>query len=167
MLRPPRSLLAALAATTLVVTLAVSWAGWRLLDQQGAIDDQRAWEQIETSADALAADVRGNLAETGERISAWVADPAALPPVIDGAVVVAITAEQLLVAPAGGLPFVPVVDGRACAQFEEATTGTDFFGRRLVGRAGALYLALFGQRVRRMHEAVYAITRILDQPLAH
>jgi len=65
---------------------------------------------------------------------------------------------------------VPVVQGRACEQFEAATEGTDFFGRRITssaapdGSRSALYLAALGRRVRKMHEAVYAIARILEQP---
>jgi hypothetical protein len=47
--RPPHSLLAALVATTIVVTAALCWAGWRLLDQQRAIDEQRAREQLDSS----------------------------------------------------------------------------------------------------------------------
>lgn len=67
---------------------------------------------------------------------------------------------------------VPAVEGRACEQFAEATVGTDFFGRRiLTAPAGAgggrpMYLAALGQRLRKMHEAVYAIARIVDQPVA-
>ncbi len=109
MFRPPHSLLAALTLTTIVVTVALCWAGWRLLDQQRALDDQREWDRIESSADALAADVRSKLAETGERLSAWLADPAARPPRIEGAVVVTMSADQVLVTPDGALPFVPAV----------------------------------------------------------
>ena len=109
MFRPPHSLLAALTLTTIVVTVALGWAGWRLLDQQRALDDQREWDRIESSADALAADVRSTLAETGERLSAWLADPAARPPRVEGAVVVTMSADQVLVTPDGALPFVPAV----------------------------------------------------------
>jgi hypothetical protein len=61
---------------------------------------------------------------------------------------------------------VPVVEGQACARFEEATEGTDFFGRRVAATAGALYLSLLGTRVRKMHEAVNAITRIVQSASA-
>jgi hypothetical protein len=61
---------------------------------------------------------------------------------------------------------VPVVEGQACDLFEEATTGTDFFGRRLESGTGAHYLALLGERVRKMHDAVAGIGRILDRPSA-
>jgi hypothetical protein len=106
--RPGQSLLAALAATTVVVTAALCWAGWRLLEQQRAIDDQRARERIERSADAIAAEVRGKLAEAGERLSGWVSSPAAAPPAIDGAVVLTVSADGVRVSPPGALPFVPL-----------------------------------------------------------
>ncbi|MBI3490414.1 MAG: hypothetical protein HY047_01235 [Acidobacteria bacterium] len=98
-------------ATTIVVTAALGWAGWRLLDQQRAIDEQRAREQLESRADAIAAGVRGKLAEAGERLSGWLSNPASSPPVIDGAVVLTMSPDQVLVAPPDGLPFVPVAKG--------------------------------------------------------
>ena len=112
MLRPPRSLLAALVATTMVVTVALCWFGWRLLVQQRAIDEQRARDQLEVGADAMAAGIRGKLAEAGERLSGWLSNPASSAPAIDGAVVVTVNPdapEGVMVAPGGGLPFVPVV----------------------------------------------------------
>ncbi|MBI1874174.1 MAG: HAMP domain-containing histidine kinase [Acidobacteria bacterium] len=109
MLRPPHSLLVALVATTVAVTAALSWAGWRLLGQQRAIDDQRAREQLETSADAIAAGVRGKLAEAAEHLSGWLSDPASSAPTVEDAVVVAVSPDEVLVAPRDGLPFVPVV----------------------------------------------------------
>jgi WD40 repeat protein len=46
-LRPPHSLIAALVAATAIVTAALAWAGWRLFDQQRAIDEQRSRERLE------------------------------------------------------------------------------------------------------------------------
>jgi signal transduction histidine kinase len=105
---PTRSLLAALVSTAVVVTAALGWAGWRLLDQQRAIDEQRARNQAESVADAVAAGIRGKLAEAGERLSGWVSNPSSAVPAIDGAVVVGTRPDGVDVNPAGGLPFVPV-----------------------------------------------------------
>ena len=64
---------------------------------------------------------------------------------------------------------VPVMEGRPCDDFAAATRGTDFFGRRIANRAGTgdnaspLYLAALGNKLRKMHEAVYAIARIMDR----
>jgi len=109
MLRPPNTLLAALVATTIIVTAALGWAGWRLLDQQRAIDEQRAREQLEMSADAIASRVSGALAEAGEWLSGWASGPASLPPVVDGAVALAIGPDAVRISPSGGLPFVPTL----------------------------------------------------------
>ena len=108
MRRPGHSLTTALVATTVVVTAALCWAGWRLLDQQRAIDDQRARAQLESGADAIAAAVRGRLAEAGERLTAWPAAPSSAVPTIDHAVVVAIGPDRVRVAPEGGVPYVPI-----------------------------------------------------------
>jgi len=56
----------------------------------------------------------------------------------------------------------PVVRGEGSEEFESATRGTDFFGRQIPLASGPLYLAALGTRVRKMHEAVYAVTRILE-----
>jgi hypothetical protein len=57
---------------------------------------------------------------------------------------------------------VPVVRGESCGDFETETAGTDFFGRQIQTKSGPLYLAALGARVRKMHEAVYAVARILE-----
>jgi hypothetical protein len=57
---------------------------------------------------------------------------------------------------------LPVMRGEGCEDFESETRGTDFFGREIRLPSGPLYLAALGTRVRKMHEAVYAVTRILE-----
>jgi signal transduction histidine kinase len=108
MVRPPNRLLAVLAATTLVVTAALCWAGWRLLDQQRTIDKQREREQLENRADAIAADIRGRLAEAGERLAGWLSDPATPFQPLENAVLVGIDASTVLMVPRNALPYVPV-----------------------------------------------------------
>lgn len=75
----PNALLVSLLATTVVVTTALSWFGRRLVVQQRALDEQRVREQLEQRADLVAAAIRGKLAETGERLSSWLASPV-IPP---------------------------------------------------------------------------------------
>jgi len=58
---------------------------------------------------------------------------------------------------------VPAVRGEEPELFESVTSGTDFFGREIPVVDGSLYLVALGTRVCKMHEAVYGITRILDQ----
>ena len=109
MIRPPHVLLGALAATTIVVTAALGWAGWRLLDQQRAIDDQRARGQLEMSADAIASGISGTLAEAGEWLSGWASGSESSPPPVEGAVALAVGPDGIRVEPGGGLPYVPTV----------------------------------------------------------
>lgn len=56
----------------------------------------------------------------------------------------------------------PMVRGEGSEVFDAATEGTDFFGRHIPLASGSLYLAALGSRVRRMHEAVYAVARIVE-----
>jgi len=117
--RPSHSLLGALTATTVVVTAALCWAGWRLLDQQRAIDEQHAREQLEGSADAIAAEARGKLAEAADRLSGWLSNPSSSAPAVEGAVVVTVSPDEVLVTPRDGLAFVPVA--------RQASPATDAF----------------------------------------
>ncbi|MEX2270691.1 MAG: hypothetical protein WD690_04440, partial [Vicinamibacterales bacterium] len=68
-------MIAALVGTTAIVTGALVWGGWRLLDQQRAIDEQQSRERLETAADALASGITGRLAEAGDRLSVWLSNP--------------------------------------------------------------------------------------------
>ena len=108
MARPPHRLLAVLGATTLVVTVALCWAGWRLLDQQRTIDKQREREQLENRADAIAAGIRGRLAEAGERLAGWLSDPATPFQPLENAVLVAISPDTVSTVPRNALAYVPI-----------------------------------------------------------
>lgn len=136
-------MLAELIVTTLIVTTALVWAGWRLLDQQDALDEQRARGQADAAAEAVAAGIRGKLAEAGERLSGWVSNPSMPVPLIDGAIVAGLRTNGIEVSPAGGLPFVPieVAAGRRDARFE-TLEAAEFGGDPQRARAG--YLALAG-----------------------
>jgi signal transduction histidine kinase len=141
---PTRSL-AGLVSTAVVVTIALGWAGWRLLDQQRAIDEQRARDRLENTADAVAAGFLGRLAETGERLSAWVSSPSSALPAVDGAVVVGIRPDRIDVYPTGGLPFLPVAIRRSPPLEVFASLEAMEFGGSLE-RARAEYQALAGDR---------------------
>jgi hypothetical protein len=74
-LKPPRTLLLILFLLTLVSVSALSWSGWKLLDQQRAVEAQRLQERLDQAADRIAATLRGTLAETGERLGNWAQAP--------------------------------------------------------------------------------------------
>jgi signal transduction histidine kinase len=94
--------------TTVVVSAALVWAGLRLLGQQRTLDEQWARNHAESVADSLAADVRGKLADAGERLSSWVSNPSSPAPAIRTGVVVTAQQGGIEVSPPDGLPYVPV-----------------------------------------------------------
>jgi hypothetical protein len=74
-LKPPRSLITLLFLVTLVSVSALGWFGWKLLDQERAVESQRSQERLEQAAGRIAAIARGILAETGERLGTWLIAP--------------------------------------------------------------------------------------------
>jgi signal transduction histidine kinase len=141
---PRHSLIGALAFTTVVVTAALGWAGWRLLEQQRVLDEQRERDQAERAADAVAAGIRGKLAEAGERLSGWVANPSSSVQAIHGAVVVATRRDAINVNPPSGLPYVPVVVDTPPAESFTVQEAIEFRGDLV--RAAAAYRTLANQR---------------------
>ena len=109
------SLLTALIATAVIVTVALTWAGWKLLDLQRVADADRARQELENTAATMVAALRGKLADAGDRLSAALADPSDLPPAIEGAVSIVISPAVTSVVGSGGLPFVPYIAERATA----------------------------------------------------
>jgi hypothetical protein len=61
---------------------------------------------------------------------------------------------------------IPAVRGEQSERFESATQDTDFFGREIPIADGSLYLVALGTRVCKMHQAVYGVTRILEETRA-
>ncbi len=142
MLRPPHSLIAALVGTTAIITGALVWGGWRLLDQQRAIEEQRARDQLETAAGAIAAGITGTLADAGERLSVWLATPGGPAPAVAGAVVVTIDPAATRVTPEGALPFVPVLRPDRATPAALAEIERLEFGSRQLSAAVEQYRAL-------------------------
>jgi signal transduction histidine kinase len=105
-LRPPRTLFLILFLLTLVSVSALGWFGWKLLDQQRAVEAQRLQERLDQAADRIAATLRGTLAETGERLGAWaVAPPAGREP--QEGLLLVLTESSLTAFPAGRLLYDP------------------------------------------------------------
>src|SRR5436305_11608254 len=74
-LKPPKSLLLILFLLTLVSVAALAWSGWKLLEQDRMVQAQQRLELLDQEADRIAATLHGSLAETGDRLSAWLAAP--------------------------------------------------------------------------------------------
>ena len=60
-LRPPRNLLVLFLGTTLVLTAGLGWLGWRLLQQDRAVEAQRVRDRLDSAADLIAAEMRQTL----------------------------------------------------------------------------------------------------------
>lgn len=71
------------------------------------MEAQRLRERLENGADAIAAGVRGRLAEAGEQLSRWISAPGSPVPARDDAVVVVTAGVRMHVSPHRALPFVP------------------------------------------------------------
>lgn len=133
---------AALLAASLAVTGALVWFGLRNLQQERDAARQRERERLETAADAMAAAVRGRLAEVGERLSSWISNPDSPLPEQPGGVVVTSAHGRTSVVPRSALPFVPGdraavhVSDKALAEAEAAEFAGD------LARAGQRYHAL-------------------------
>jgi signal transduction histidine kinase len=116
------SLLVALIVTTVVVTVALSLAGWRLLELQRDSDQQRAQKQREAAAESIAATIRTRLAESGERLSQAATNPLEDLPTIEGGAVLTFRSDGTV--NAANLPFVPSVPDTSAvdAIFDAAET---------------------------------------------
>ena len=74
-LRPPRTPLLVLFLLTLASVLSLGWFGWRLLQQDRAVEAQRTQEKLEQAADRIAERMRGAVEETQEYLTTWAANP--------------------------------------------------------------------------------------------
>jgi len=105
-LKPPRSLLLLLSVGTLVAVSTVAWFGWKLLDQERAVEAQRAQEDVEQESDRIAANLHVVLAEMGDRLGAWVTAPPANGKPKDG-VLLLLDRESAVTLPAGRVLYSP------------------------------------------------------------
>lgn len=67
--QPPHHLLTLFLAITLVLATGLGWFGWRLLEQDRALEGQRIQERLGQVADLVSANLQRNLAGLEERIS--------------------------------------------------------------------------------------------------
>lgn len=164
MKRAPNSLLRALLTTASAVTLALCWFGWRLWTQEQAVSRERQRERIESSAEAMAAGVRGKWAQAGEALSRWVSEHGATPPSVSGAVIFTAAGDRAHVSPRDGLPFVPWLPGepemiRIFVDGEAAE-----FGGHNASRAAEIYRGLAANtNPHTRAEALLRLARVLLQ----
>src|SRR5512140_2117017 len=73
--QPPRRLLVLFFGAALVPTVALGWLGWRLLDQDRALERQRIQERLEHAADLVGAQLRQAFSEVEEQLAVLAALP--------------------------------------------------------------------------------------------
>jgi signal transduction histidine kinase len=161
-LHPPQSLIAALVGTTAIITGALVWAGWRLLDQQRAIDDQRARERLESAADTLASGITGRLADAGDRLSVWLSNPDSAAPGVEGAAVAVIRESGTATSSGVALPFLPAVEPARPAPAMLAGIEQLEFAMKQPAAAARRYRALASAADRHVRaEALVRLCRVL------
>jgi signal transduction histidine kinase len=119
-LRPPRALLLALFVLTLVAVSALAWFGRSLLEQERAVENQRAEERQEQAADRIATKLREALAETGERLGYWILNPPAEGKPVEGVLLIS-DGNALTVTPRNALLYRPTASGESCDDVSEQT----------------------------------------------
>lgn len=114
---PPRHLLVILLLLTVASVSALLWSGWKLTEQDSAVEAQRSRERLEQAADRVAALLRANLAETGERLAAAAAasSPAGIRLDAYQSVLLVLTEDTLSAFPRGRLLYTPVAEHSAQA----------------------------------------------------
>ena len=140
-LKPPRNLLAVLVAITLAAVLTLTWLGWRLLEQERALEAQRNQERLDIAADRAVAAFRGELAILNGRLDEWATDPRAAPP--DEVTVLAIGSDRFSARPPQRLPYYPFASDAPEAPLESfsAAEALEFRGEH-VNEAAAAYRRL-------------------------
>lgn len=117
-LKPPRTLLVSLALLTLASVSALAWFAWRLQAQERMVEAQRARERLEQAADRITATLRESLAETGERLRAWLASgPTGGEAPAEG-VLLLLTDSELSATPANRLLYYPIPSAEPEARAE-------------------------------------------------
>jgi signal transduction histidine kinase len=112
-LEPPRRVLGMFLAITLVPAAALAWLGWRMLEQDRALESQRAQERLEHAADRVSAALERSLAALEEQLESRSPVPA-------NAVVIVGRGNEIEARPPGRLlyyPVLPVAAGAASSWF--------------------------------------------------
>jgi len=68
--RPPRYLLTLFLAIMLVLAATLGWLGWRLLEQDRALENQRTQERLDNAADLVGASLLRKFAQTEDQVTA-------------------------------------------------------------------------------------------------
>ena len=102
------------AATTLVPAGSLGWLGWRMVEQDRLLENQRAQERRDHAADLAAAALQRILAEAEEKLTAFHASPSGTAGSAgDGVALVAFGSGGLLARAGTALPYYPAIPAPA------------------------------------------------------
>lgn len=135
--RPPRQLLTFYLAGTIAAAAALTWLGWRMLEQERALEAQRAQERLEIMCDRVTAIFQRSLDELAKQLSA----PAAMLPA--DAILMTADRKNMQTQPAQRLVFYSVAAeaaGPPAGIFQDGETA-EFAGSDLV-KAISIYRRL-------------------------
>jgi signal transduction histidine kinase len=99
---PPLGLLALIVGVTVIPLATLLWLGWRLLQQDRALEAQQIQQRLDRSADMIVAALERSLSLWEQRLAAGGGVP-------DGAVSITIRGEVTNVTPRARVAFLPVV----------------------------------------------------------
>lgn len=101
--RPPRSLVALIVAITVVPLVTLLWLGWRLLEQDRALEQQQVQQRVERGADLIVSALQRAVSVSEQRLAAG-GGPGA-----DEAVAVTFREGHVEASPRERMAYVPVV----------------------------------------------------------
>jgi signal transduction histidine kinase len=141
--RPPRHLLTVLLLLTAASVSAVVWLGWKITQQESAVEAQRSRDRLEQAADRIVALLRASLAETGESLAAAAASSHTLATAPPQSVLLLLGPDGLSASPPGRLLYMPVADRRNDARDDVFDAGEAAeIGRQQLDAAAELYRRL-------------------------
>ena len=115
-IRPPRRLLILFLAITFALATMLGWLGWRLVEQDRALQNQRIQERLDHVADLVTTSLSRKFAETEEELSTFMSVPDVEVAVAashlakevgDDGLIVGLTPDALSSYPGGRLPYYP------------------------------------------------------------
>jgi signal transduction histidine kinase len=106
--RPLPTLAALYVLATLVPVTALVWLGWRLLEQDRALENQRIQERLENAIDLVAGAIERRLADFDKQLVDWRNSPPK--DLANDALLVVLGPKSLTAYPPGRLLYRPVVD---------------------------------------------------------
>lgn len=120
--RSPRTPLIVLGAIAVASAISVSFLGWKMLEQNKALEGQRARDRIENDADRIVENMRSRFAAVNAELAMWLAQTATPTP-MDSGVGVLMAPNEVRVVGSPPLLFQPVVARQAeapASMFAEA-----------------------------------------------